>query len=61
MAHYFDEEGGDGKSCNEEEAVDEKEQSIIEDGVKTKFKIKVVKKEVRPMTHIFVVVLFSTK
>jgi hypothetical protein len=42
--------------------VDEKEQGIIEDGgVKTKFKVKVVEEKVRPMTHIFVVVLFSTK
>jgi len=41
--------------------VDEKEQGIIKDGgVKTKFKIRVVEKEVKPMTHIFVV-LFSTK
>jgi hypothetical protein len=62
MAHYFDEEGGDGKSCTEEEAIDEKEQGITEDGgVQTKFRIRIVEEEVRPMTHIFVVVLFSTK
>ncbi len=40
---------------------DEKEQVIIEDGrIKKKFIVRVVE-EVRPMTHIFVVVLFSTK
>jgi hypothetical protein len=62
MANYFDEEGGDGKSCIEKEAVDEKKQGIIEDeGVKTKFRVRVVEEKVRPMTHIFFVVLFSTK
>jgi hypothetical protein len=60
MTNYFDEEGGDGKSCTEEEVFDEKEQGIIEDGrIKRKFIVRVVE-EVRPMTHIFVVVLFST-
>jgi len=62
MVDYFDEKGGDGKSCIEEKEVDEKEQGIIEDGgVKTKFGVIVIEEEVRPMTHIFVIVLFSTK
>jgi hypothetical protein len=59
MANYFDEEGVDGKSYTEEKAVDEKEQDIIEDGgIKTKFKIRVVEEEVKPMTHIFFFILF---
>lgn len=41
MADYLDEVGGDGRSCTEEEAVDEKEQGIREDGgVKTEFKVR---------------------
>lgn len=60
MADQLDEEGGDGRSCTEEEAVDEKEQGIREDGgVKTEFKVRGCRR--RPMTHIFVVVVFSTE
>jgi hypothetical protein len=47
MADYLDEEGGDGRSCTEEEAVDEKEQCIREDGrVKTEFRVRAVEEEV---------------
>jgi hypothetical protein len=62
MADYLDEEGGDGRSCTEEEAVDDKEQCIREDGrVKTELRVRAVEEEVWPMTHIFVVVVFSTE
>ncbi len=45
MANYFDEEGGDSKSCTKKKVDVEKEQIIIKDGrVKTKFRVKVVEK-----------------
>jgi len=62
MANCSDEDGVNGKSCTEEEVVNEKKQDIIEDGgIKTKFRGRAVEKEVKPMTHIFVVGLFSIK
>jgi hypothetical protein len=50
MVAYFDEKGGESKSCIKKKVVVEKECIREDEGVKTKFKVRVVEEKVRPIS-----------